>query len=179
MLLVDDSLPPVASQAILRILEEEKGYVNNPNDKGLETKYGITKRWYPTLDIKNLTSVKASKIYYRDYWCFNKCDKLPQDIALTLFDSAVNQGGNFARKALQQTLNVKADGIIGSKTIAAAFAAPSLILITQFTRLRCQQYTNLVQADISQVEFIEGWVDRALDILLECQIIAVFGGDAP
>jgi len=177
ILLVDDSLPPVARQAILRILEEEGGYTCSPADKGGETKFGISSRWYPQLDIKSLTTIKASQIYYRDYWRFNNCHKLPQDIALVLFDTAVNQGGSFARKALQQTLNVQQDGIIGSKTIAAAFAAPSLFLITKLTRVRCQHYTNLVQNDNSQVTFIEGWIDRALDILVECQMIAVFGGD--
>jgi lysozyme family protein len=176
IIIVEDSLPPVARQAIVRILKEEGGYVCNPVDKGGETKYGISSRWYPNLDIKNLTTVKASQIYYHDYWRFNQCHKLPQDIAFVLFDMAVNQGGSFARKALQQALNVKEDGIIGSITIAAAFAAPSLFLITKLTRIRCQHYTNLVQSDHSQITFIEGWIDRALDILVECQMIAAFGG---
>jgi lysozyme family protein len=175
ILLVDDSLPLVASKAISRILEEEGGYTCNSADKGGETKFGISSRWYPHIDVKNLTSINASKIYYRDYWRFNNCHKLPQDIALVLFDTAVNQGGTFARKALQQALNIKQDGIVGSKTIAAAYAAPSLFLITKLTRIRCQHYTNLVQKDYSQITFIEGWIDRALDILIECQMITVSG----
>ena len=37
------------------VLQHEGGYVNDPNDLGGETKYGITKRFYPDVDIKNLT----------------------------------------------------------------------------------------------------------------------------
>ena len=46
----------------------EGGYVNDPIDKGGETKYGISKRSYPNLDIKNLTKEQAREIYYKDFW---------------------------------------------------------------------------------------------------------------
>ena len=52
--------------AFKEIIGVEGGYVNNPNDKGGETKYGISKRAYPNLDIKNLTLKKAEEIYYND-----------------------------------------------------------------------------------------------------------------
>ena len=44
------------------VLEHEGGYVNDPDDAGGETKYGIAKRWYPDVDIKNLTKEQAKKI---------------------------------------------------------------------------------------------------------------------
>jgi hypothetical protein len=50
------------------VLEHEGGYVNDPDDAGGETKYGIAKRWYPDVDIKNLTKEQAKKIYHTDYW---------------------------------------------------------------------------------------------------------------
>ena len=34
------------------ILQTEGGYVNDPADPGGETKYGISKKAYPTVDIK-------------------------------------------------------------------------------------------------------------------------------
>jgi lysozyme family protein len=42
-------------KAIEIILKHEGGYVNDPDDPGGETKFGITKRNYPTLNIKSLT----------------------------------------------------------------------------------------------------------------------------
>ena len=168
-------IPFVARQAIARILQEEKGYVNRKSDRGLETKFGITKRWYPHLDIKNLSPSAAADIYYQDYWCFNKCHQLPEILALTFFDCCVNQGGDFARKALQRLLKVTADGIIGNKTIRAAHAQCDMIFVTSFTRIRCRKYCNLAQADSTQVINIEGWIDRALDILEESQIAVFYG----
>ncbi len=34
------------------VLEHEGGYVNDPDDAGGETKYGIAKRWYPNVRYK-------------------------------------------------------------------------------------------------------------------------------
>ena len=44
------------------VLQHEGGYVDDPNDLGGETKYGITKRFYPSVDIKNLTEEQAKHI---------------------------------------------------------------------------------------------------------------------
>jgi lysozyme family protein len=75
------------------IVGVEGGYVNDPQDPGGETKYGISKRRYPNEDIANLTLERAKFLYQRDYWAANGCDKLPWTEAFLVFDSAVN-GGN-------------------------------------------------------------------------------------
>jgi lysozyme family protein len=46
----------------------EGGYVDDPQDPGGETKYGISKRAYPNVDIKNLTRDGAITLYFYDYW---------------------------------------------------------------------------------------------------------------
>ena len=59
-------------------LQEEGGYVNNPADPGGMTKYGISKRSYPNLDIANLTIDQAKAIYERDFWnqlCAQTCGR--------------------------------------------------------------------------------------------------------
>lgn len=168
----DNSVSKIARHAINRVLKTEGGYVNDPSDKGGETKYGISKRWYPERDIANLTISDAAEIYYEKYWLKNECQFLPPCFALMLFDCAVNLGGLFARQALQKALNVKPDGVIGPKTHGAAITAECnptgcVNVGLAFTRLRCQHYANLVQSDHSQVRFIEGWIDRALDSLVD------------
>ena len=50
------------NEIIEKVLEHEGGYVNDPKDLGGETKYGITKRFYPDIDIKNLTIEQAKEI---------------------------------------------------------------------------------------------------------------------
>ncbi|MGA2937296.1 MAG: glycosyl hydrolase 108 family protein [Syntrophobacteraceae bacterium] len=52
----------------------EGGYVNDPDDPGGETKFGISKRSYPTVNIAALTRDQAIAIYYRDFWQKYKLD---------------------------------------------------------------------------------------------------------
>ncbi|KWT77357.1 glycosyl hydrolase 108 family protein [Candidatus Magnetominusculus xianensis] len=62
--------------AVRFVLDAEGGYVNDPDDPGGETKYGISKRAYPSLDIKSLTIEDAKRLYRRDYWGRASCDAL-------------------------------------------------------------------------------------------------------
>lgn len=74
------------------VLAEEGGTVNDPHDPGGLTKYGISQRSYPDVDILRLTLDDATAIYRRDYWDKIRGDELPAGIDLLVFDSAVNQG---------------------------------------------------------------------------------------
>ena len=74
----------------------DDGYVNDPHDPGGETKYGISKKAYPMLDIKNLTIDDALALYYRDYWGLAKSLVFPMN--LCVFDCAVNQGTKRAKQ---------------------------------------------------------------------------------
>ena len=80
------------TRAFSFIMKMEGGYVNDPHDPGGETKYGISKRSYPHLDIKNLGIMQAYAIYREDYWDAADCDNKPLDVRLAIFDCAVNQG---------------------------------------------------------------------------------------
>lgn len=77
----------------------DDGYVNDPHDPGGETKYGISKKSYPKVDIKNLTLDAALDIYYRDYWFVGRTEKFP--LNLCVLDCAVNQGTKTAKQFLQ------------------------------------------------------------------------------
>lgn len=107
-------------RAISIIVDIEKGYVNDPNDPGGETKYGIAKRFWPNVDIKNLSLDGARKIYKENYWDPCQCDSLPWPLNLFVFDCAVNQGIDAAIRTLQKSLGVAQDGVIGRVTIEAA-----------------------------------------------------------
>lgn len=74
----------------------EGGLVDDPQDPGKLTKFGISKRRYPTEDVANLTLERAKFLYQRDYWNPHHCDNLPWSEALLVFDSSVN-GGNAER----------------------------------------------------------------------------------
>jgi len=76
----------------------DDGYVNDPHDPGGETKYGISKRAYPSLDIKELDILDALRLYYRDYWYLAKSSPFPLNVCV--LDCAVNQGTKIATRFL-------------------------------------------------------------------------------
>lgn len=81
---------------------EDGGYTNHPDDPGGETKYGISKRAHPMLDIKNLTLDQAMNIYWKDYWFPIHGDDLPIGLAIACFDSAVLHGIGRTQKWMKQ-----------------------------------------------------------------------------
>ena len=149
-----------------KVLEHEGGYVNDPYDKGGETKYGIAKRWFPDLDIKNLSKTDAINIYYNEYWNPSRADKLPNDIKATYFDMCVNMGQRQAVKILQQAINsrkvnkIEEDGLIGKITIENA----GKVSKKRLQAYRCLFYGKLVTKNPDQQRFYYGWFKRATTI---------------
>lgn len=94
----------------------EGGYVNDPADPGGETKYGISKRSHPAVDIKSLTLDQAKDIYQREYWLMAHCYEMPERIGHLVFDAAVHHGPVVAIKLLQRALRVADDGEYGRIT---------------------------------------------------------------
>ncbi len=146
--------------ALLRILDAEGGYINDPNDPGGETKYGISKRQYPELDIKNLTRNKAANIYYHRYFLPTSANYLPGPIALIVFDMAVNSGVKAAIIELQRALKVPADGIIGPVTRKQADLAKLDLVIPRFLSLRAKFYTDIVITNRKMIRYQRGWLHR-------------------
>lgn len=90
-------------RAIPIILRFEGGYVNDPDDPGGETKYGISKRAYPHLDIRALTIPAAKEIYFADYWTPCGAEDLEWPLTVNVFDAAVNNGLRRAKEWLAET----------------------------------------------------------------------------
>lgn len=106
--------------AIERVLGHEAGYVDDPNDPGGETKWGISKRSYPHLNIKDLTRDQAKEVYRTDFWNRVKADRLHDGVAYQILDFAVNSGIETAVRYLQRALGVADDGRWGPVSQAAA-----------------------------------------------------------
>ena len=149
------------------VIKHEGGYVNDPNDLGGETKYGITKRFYPDVDIKNLTVKEAKQIYYDDYWVKNKVPQMPDNLKHIYFDMCINQGRGTAVKVLQRAVNskggdLKVDGGLGPKTIEAINKYKPCDNRTRCYRLK--HYYDLVNKKPEQEKFLFGWFRRALEV---------------
>ncbi|PCI62030.1 MAG: peptidoglycan-binding protein [Gammaproteobacteria bacterium] len=184
-----NTLHPVACFAIELIIGKEGGYSDDKTDQGGKTNFGISDARDGQCDglidinndgqgdivVKNLTYAQAAQIYYNDYWLKNCCEQLHPALALTVFDCAVNQGGSFARKALQRLAKTTIDGIIGPKTIATVNAIAVLTLLEKFNEARLKRYRRIVKRNKSQQKYIKGWLNRLRDIDERCVAIATFG----
>jgi len=145
----------ITEELIEKTLEFEGGYVNNPNDPGGETKYGISKRQYPSVDIKSLTVADAIEIYKRDYFLrLNLDDVVNPEVAWKLFDIAVNQGVGTSTRFAQQILHQKEDGILGKDTVVA---------INSYAEKQILRYADIVIKNPSKAEFLKGWIKRGLE----------------
>ncbi|NPV80757.1 MAG: hypothetical protein HPY52_10855 [Firmicutes bacterium] len=150
------------------VLAHEGGYVNDPVDPGKETRYGISKRSYPHLDIQGLTIDQAKDIYYRDWWLRLRLNEIQDDrVAGKVLDTCVNVGARTGIRLLQLALHtagqrhVVVDGIMGPQTIQAVNQAnPELVL----GALRCEQanhYRTLIKRNPKLARFERGWMTRA------------------
>lgn len=126
-----------------RLLGHEGGYSNDPADPGGETRWGISKRSYPTIDIKNLTRDGAKQIYRRDFWDRIHGERLHDGVAFQVFDFAVNSGIETAVRYLQRALGVADDGHWGPVSQAAANATPESDQILRLNAERLDYMTRL------------------------------------
>lgn len=109
------------------------------SDAGGLTKWGISQRAYPSLDIANLTEDAARRIALSDYWLPIRGDALPAHLQFPVFDSAFNQGPGMATRLLQSALNIAVDGVVGNMTIAHANTS-GLEALHRFNARRCMRY---------------------------------------
>ncbi|SLN14981.1 putative Peptidoglycan domain protein [Roseovarius litorisediminis] len=128
------------SEIAKEIVAREGGFVDDPDDPGGATKYGVTFHTMRRLgldltgdgrvsveDVKHLTRARAENIFITHYFNQPRIAELPQVLQASVFDMYVNAGAN-AVKILQRLLRqmgqaVDVDGVIGPQTIQAADTA--------------------------------------------------------
>lgn len=145
------------------ILLHEGGYVNHPADPGGETNYGICKRNYPDLDIRNLTREQAVAIYYRDYWLRLNLSGIKDSRAvLEIFDMGVNAGLRTAVKIAQKLVGAFSDGVIGEETTGKINEFPGNF-VELYKANRKIYYINLARRKPALGVFLSGWLNRVND----------------
>lgn len=170
--------------AFKEIVIIEGGYVNDPLDKGGETKWGISFAVARAAgyrgEIKDMPLDLAKLIYRKNYWDALNLDaisNLSYPIAAELFDTGVNMGIGVAAKFIQRGLNVFfgansvfIDGRIGSVTISYLkqyCEDPKKSAATMLKILNAQQcvrYLDIVESNRNQTRFLRGWIDKRVSI---------------
>ena len=130
-------------EVFYRVIGHEAGYVNNPKDPGGETKWGISKRSYPKLNIKTLTIEQAKEIYLNDFWNVIDGDSLQRPIAFQLMDFAINSGPETSIRYLQRALGVADDGYFGPISKKAMKDMSQTDMIMRLNAERLEYMTKL------------------------------------
>lgn len=150
------------------VLHHEGGYVNNKSDPGGETNFGISKRKYPSVDIKELTVDQARYIYRRDFWEPGRFEKIySQVVATKAFDLSVNMGLRWGIRILQKSVKrlgrlVKVDGKLGPKTIKAVNSLGHTELMKEIRVQAALRYANIAVKRPESAVFLRIWMRRAL-----------------
>ncbi len=150
-------------ECFAKLIGHEGELSNHPADKGGMTKYGISQRAYPALDIAALTLDTAKEIYRRDYWSRAQCDRLPPALAFQVFDGAVNSGIGNSIRWLQEAAGVAVDGVVGPLTIRAVGDKDAAVMLARFNGERLKFMASLSTFDV----FGRGWCRRIAANLME------------
>lgn len=170
-----------------KILEKEGGYVHDPDDRGGETNFGVTKttaRHYGYEgEMKNLPESFARTIYFSQYISgpnFLQICEVDPHLGEIVVVFGVHSGPNRAGKYLQRLLNIlnnnehwfsdlKVDGRVGMQTISALKEFINLrglsgrkILAEAYKGLIINFYIELAERDTSQEKYTYGWLKRVV-----------------
>jgi len=183
---------PTVNEIARAIVEREGGYVNDPDDPGGATNFGVTIGTMQRLgldldhdgnvdvaDVKALTRTQAEAIFIRHYFKRPRLHELPRVLQASVFDMYVNAGAN-AVKILQHLLGqmghpLAADGVLGPRTLeavrSAARAAPDHIA-DAYGIARRNYYYNLADRRPASRKYARrldgskgGWILRAEEFI--------------
>lgn len=159
----------------------EGGFVNDPVDQGGATNMGVTIGTWRQVgydkdgdgdidvdDLKLLTwNDVMSRVLKPHYWDRWRADEIRSQSLANILVDWVWASGTHGIKIPQQILGVKADGIVGPKTIAALNARAPRELFAQIKQARLNFVDNIVRKKPSQKRFINGWKYRINEIKFE------------
>lgn len=176
--------------AVQVILKHEGGYVNNVNDSGGATNFGVSLRFlaeHPDYgdfnhdgvvdakDIRGMT-VENAKDIYRHFWWekYGYGNIEDQTIATKVFDFSVNMGASRAHKLLQQAINeafgdkLVVDGMLGKASFGAINSRSGIddqqLLINAYCEQAWKFYQGLIRNNAKLAVFQKGWKNRAYSI---------------
>ncbi len=166
--------PTITDDEILSLILRREGssYVADPDDRGVCSKWGITRDtlgdWRGVAatcdDVRNLSKDEACRIYQAKYltpFGFVRDGSL-RDL---IVDCAVHHGPGRAIRWLQQALQVGDDGIVGEETKNAMWKMPVDAVYAGVLKRRLQFLGRLISEDPTQARFAAGWLKRVSEFV--------------
>jgi len=112
----------------------------DPKDPGGTTKFGISQRAHPKLDIENLTEEQATEIYKTEYWK-PVTRGIDDKLDMVAFDSAVNCGVGRIKRWL-----------------------PHAEFWKDLIAMRRSHYDLMIKQNPSLSKYAKGWENRVRDL---------------
>ena len=184
---------PSVDDIVTDILRREGGFVDDPDDPGGATNFGVTIHTMRRLgvdvdgdgdvdreDVRKLSRDQAAGIYKEHYFEKSGIADLPVALQPSVFDMYVNAGG-MAVTILQRLLAkfgfpVTVDGALGPQTTAAvvsAFQAAPDHLVDAYGIARRNYYYGLADRRLSSRKYARrrdggkgGWITRAEEFIV-------------
>ena len=152
------------------IIAREGGFSNDPTDKGGRTDKGISEKAHPGAwaDGK-ITTEEARAIYAHKYIKAPGFDKIPagyETLRVQLIDFGVNSGPGMAIQKLQEIIGAKIDGNLGKETISLVPTIAPAKINNLLVAARIRMIGRIVVRDPSQVKYLSGWLNRALEFMV-------------
>jgi lysozyme family protein len=147
--------------AIQKTLKHEGGFVNNPNDKGGPTKYGIIQADMPGRNMADVTADEAIA-YYKEHYVKELYSQIQnQELGEKIFDMGVLFGVGTAVKLLQISLSegitVVSDGIFGVNTLAITNERGD---VNKYRIVLYNHAMDVVNRNPQDAVFLHGWTTR-------------------
>lgn len=178
-------------KAIETVLQHEGGFVDDKDDPGGATNFGVSLRFLlskgeldrdedgfldfdfdkdgdiDAFDVSSMTLEDAIMIYRDFWWDKNGYDELPDPVAIKVFDLAVNMGSRQAHKHLQRALrangcaDIAEDGVLGPMTRRATLSGDPLSILAALRSEAAGFYRVLAATKPVRQKYLKGWLVRA------------------
>ncbi len=156
------------------ILSFEGGFSNHPADKGGATNKGVTIATWRQVgydkdgdgdidvdDLRLLTDADVrDRVLVPHYWNRWKADLITSQSVANIVVDWVWASGKHGITEVQKLLGVKADGIVGPKTLQALNLCDSRRLFDEIKVARVRFIRNIVARNPRQKVFESGWLRR-------------------
>lgn len=168
-------------------MPHEGGFVDDPDDPGGATNWGVSLAYLQRLDpdlrlelgdidadgdvdvedIRAMPADRALEIYHRQWWRRFSYGQLATPVGVKVFDLSINMGPLQAHKLLQRAVRgaggrtLADDGVIGPKTLAAIDAVRTELLLAALRSEAAGFYRALVAARQWREKYLGGWLNRA------------------
>lgn len=150
----------------------EGGFVNHPADPQGATNSGITIATFRSVygknktvqDLKNMTNEQWEYIFKTRFWDRWKADNIDNQAIANLLVDWLWGSGVYGIKYPQSVLGVKADGLVGQKTLAAINGnSNKKDLFNKLWQRRKKHFDDIVKNRPSSKVFYKGWINRLSD----------------